>query len=225
MMKKAILLYLTIVFPLFAANDICTRSQSLNDGVRVSSGQFKTGICFISITPTYIKNMTYRSFLATDKGQLMVFNSFGYGPGSTSTGARVFHFFPYSSKLSWSFESNFMELKLTNGSIATFDYENAILQNITDYDTSVDEDVVKDNNGGVELKPFKGIVLDSHFKMGGSPVWNLKRESTFIDSLGNTCKVKNSQIFEKKDDEVFLIYDDNLSLKKFLSQKCKNIVF
>ena len=49
-----------------------------------------SGPCFVSIDPTEVPGMIYRSYVFFDDGLLMVFSSYGEGEGPNMTSAREF---------------------------------------------------------------------------------------------------------------------------------------
>lgn len=222
-MKKLFLLVLLFSTSSFAAQDICVDSNQYVRGIHFQTGSFTTGKCFISISSNYLK-MTYRNYLITSEGQMMIFNSYGDGPSSTHTGARVYHFFPYRSAVTYELTNDALEVTLTTGAKASFELEDGVLFDISSSDVVVSPDISRDNFGGVEITAREDIILDSGFKLGNTPVWYLNRKSTFHDSMGTTCEVKNSQVFEKKNSEIYLTIDNNKDLFRFLKQSCPDII-
>jgi hypothetical protein len=178
------------------------------------------------VNPRNVYDLTYRDFLFDDAGLFMIFNSFGQGPESDTTGAREFYLFPRDVKpLSYDYDGANKRLAVTtpSGKVFTFNTEKAILVSITGTAFSQDYNIVKGNNGGIEITQNDGFYLDLGFTMGQSPSQNSARKVTFKDIQGNTCQVKNSQIFKYTvDSDVIFKYND-AQLKTFLRSSCPNL--
>ncbi|WP_374030184.1 hypothetical protein [Bdellovibrio bacteriovorus] len=83
------------------------------------------GDCYLSLHNFKQGGLVYRDYLFT-KDSLMVFNSFGDGPISQSTGAREYYFFPRKNvipQFSWNSSDRRLEVTATDGNVVFFDYE------------------------------------------------------------------------------------------------------
>lgn len=193
--------------------------------VRIQQGHFKqTDTCYISIASRKTYNMEYRSFLVTSRGKLLVFNSFGEGPSSEYTGAREFNFFGREKRISYVILENEILFNLANGDQIFFDRETAEPLRIGRGIVELDPNLSRDNRGGLEIGKYQGLVLDSGFKMGMSPSYYLNRKSTFTDKYDHSCTVKNGEIFDKKNNEIFWIYERDRELYKYLQKRCPSLV-
>lgn len=185
-----------------------------------------TGNCYISVRPLNPKNLLYRSFLFTNDGMLMVFNSFGPGTVSETTGAREFYLFPRLTA--------FPQLEIrSNGDIAVraqsgheflFNAELYQLTAVSEADVTEDLNVTKKNKGGVELKLHRGLLLDLGFTMGQSPADEASRSVFFKDVQNQQCVIKNRDIFTYRDDEVYLEKSD-AQIKKQFRPVCSKLNF
>jgi len=182
--------------------------------------------CYITVGPRNVTNLTYRDFLIDDTGLFMIFNSFGPGPESETTGAREYYFFPRNvASLGYTYDSSTQRLSVTNpsGKIFVFNTEKAILVSISGTVVSQDYNVDIANNGGIEIHQNDGIYLDLGFTLGQSPSQSSTRKVTFKDRSGQTCQVKNSQIFRyTADSDVIFKYSD-AALTRFLSKTCPQL--
>jgi len=225
-MKKLITL-----IPLFFAINLTTYAYECEfkveylETVRIQQGHFKqTDTCYISIASRKTLNMEYRSFMVTSRGKLLVFNSFGEGPSSEYTGAREFNFFGREKRIKYSILENEILVDLANGDQMSFDIETGEPMSIGWGILEIDPALSRSNNGGLEVFNYKGLVLDSGFKMGMSPTYYLNRKSTFVDQFRNQCTVKNLEIFDKKDNETFWKYESDRELYKYLQKRCPSLV-
>ncbi len=225
-MKKLILktILLALLSP-YAIADICQRQAFHFDNLTVQTGQFSKGDCFVSLSPRKTAGLIYRSYLITSTGQLMVFNSFGYGPIGSSTGARVFHTYPMQSPVEVSFNEREVFVTLVTGQMLTVDKVLGQPTHLSDGFIQIDSDIRPSNNGGVELTMDKSLLLDSGFRMGGTPLSRLGNVSVFSDFEGDRCQLKNSELFDVKAGEVYYLYDNDRALRSFLKNRCPQLDF
>src|SRR5687768_2155584 len=73
----------------------CKEVSGYNDNLQFSRERSSDGECWVSLHPRngYV-DLKYRDYLLSSSGLLLVFNSYGHGPESETTGAREFYFFP-----------------------------------------------------------------------------------------------------------------------------------
>jgi hypothetical protein len=180
--------------------------------------------CYVSLQPRNIEGLFYRDYLISSQGLLMVFNSYGDGPSSQSTGAREFYFFPRSAiadleiKIS---ESNQIQVMLASGRWATFSSKIADLSEIESGTITRDPNIHKQNRGGIEITSYDGLTLDAGFTIGKSPTDDLNRRSTFRDARGKTCLIQNRLIFDKVDVNSILKSDAEIS--RILKKQCPSL--
>lgn len=178
--------------------------------------------CMMSLSPRNYEQLTYRSFLFYSNGLFMVFNSFGPGNDSTSSGAREYYFFPRQHELSYHYDaaSKRVHLRSASGKVFIFNTEKAILLSISDTEFTAEDEVHSGNKGGIEITRNNGLYLDLGFKIGQSPSQNPKGKIRFKDSQNNICSVTNSEIFNYTADldAIFKYSDDQLP--RFLSKRC-----
>ncbi|WP_413581499.1 hypothetical protein [Bdellovibrio sp. HCB288] len=228
-----LLLSLLFATPVFASNhfqdsqtcpDLVERGGSIQVQVRPTD----KGNCFLSVGNYKLNTMFYRNYLFAADGNLMVFNSFGSGPISETTGAREFYFFPRRSKyptFTWNEEQRQLVVTSTTGDEYYFDYETAELKGSNKAVTQVAAEISKTNGGGVEIKKYKGLVFDAGFKMGAAPTSNPRAKGTFTDETGRTCAISIGDIFSYTEDmDPYVKYTDK-NLAKFLKSKCSKLKF
>ncbi|HWU42198.1 MAG TPA: hypothetical protein VN132_02130 [Bdellovibrio sp.] len=181
-------------------------------------------ICYISIHNFRTKNLVYRDYIFTSDGGLMVFNSFGEGPDSQSTGAREYYMFPRPNKnptFTWQDESHTLQVIDATGGSYLFDYESEQLVGMSLGTSKVASDVSEKNNGGVEISKFKGILLDAGFTKGHAPSQISSGTSVLKDFAGRSCKVRNKDLFKyTADGDAIFKYSSDEEFKKFLKSKC-----
>lgn len=204
----------------------CADSRFFQDNVKVNAQTSAVGGCYLSITPFQIKNLTYRDFLFDDKGMIMVFSSYGPGPISSTTGAREFYLFPRQNKIPTYevLENDAVIVTHPSGTLFRFPFSSGDLSEITPGKVTVSSFFDPAARSGVEFIQFKGILLDTGFQMGNTPSADPNRQSTFTDEDGNTCKVKNKELFDylRNGDVQFKFLSDP-PLAKLLSQKCPKL--
>ncbi len=205
----------------------CTRQLTHFDNAQVSRDFWpESETCFVSVHPrdSYV-DLIYRDYLITNKGLLMVFNSYGPGESHLTTGAREFYFFPRSQlspQFSYDQQENEMKLKFSDSLSFVFDAKTAQIKALSEGSLSVAGEVNKNNRGGVEVHSFNGLWLDVGFAMGQSPSEKGHATSKFTDENGKTCAVKNKDIFEYVDGDVEFKFND-ADLKIFLKKSCPQL--
>lgn len=175
------------------------------------SYQEDTSECWISIdNMNGYQKLIYRSYLVTSDGLLMVFNSYGSGPNSSYTGARMFYFFPRESFTNEvKLEKDLVSVRLN--SKLRFQFQTKILNLVSQENLKIKTDpkINRNNKGGVEVLQYNGVFLDVGFSMGKSPTDNPDGKSVFKNQFGQNCEVINRQIFDYKGDDNYL-HGDNV---------------
>lgn len=142
--------------------------------------------CFISIGPNN-RYPEYRSFNFDSKGELMVFNSLGAGRPSTDTGARNYFFPVITEELMFELdtEKEYIRIQATDGRLWTFDARSGKISDISQMNFVEDPQVTRTNNGGLELTPMTGEIIDEGWRLGGPPNIVLSRKSIIKNSFSD----------------------------------------
>ncbi|MEZ0392578.1 MAG: hypothetical protein ACAH59_10195 [Pseudobdellovibrionaceae bacterium] len=187
--------------------------------------QAADGECFLTADPSDVpSNFKYRSYLITDRGLLMIFNSYSPSGSASATGARVFYFFPrkitpnvksYNGQTTMLLSAPGIELNLSQDQTKILTMKGAVIKE--------DPNVRPDNQGGVEISKVKTLLLDAGFNQGSDPTGNPNRSSKFIDHKGHTCQVKNNEIFNLTSDGDANFKFSDSQLKSFLKTRCPEI--
>lgn len=187
-----------------------------------------TETCFLSLVPydAYI-DLLYRDYLFITDGLFMVFNSYGAGNDeSTLTGAREFYMFPRPNpELSYRWIPDLKQLEVTHvtGDKFLFDTRKARLLSITRAQVTVADEVLPDNKGGVEISNFQGLLLDVGFKKGSAASGNPNGTAVMKDGVGNTCSVKNNEIFVYNSTGDNAVKFTDKELNTFLKKRCPRL--
>lgn len=183
--------------------------------------------CFFSVYPLdAYYDLVYRDHLFTSEGMFMVFNSYGQGPESETTGAREFFFLPRPQTqfvFNWNFDAKELEVTHVSGDKFIFDSRKARLKSISRAQVTVADEVNKLNKGGIEINQYQGLLLDGGFKIGSAPTSVSSGTSVFKDGVGSQCSVKNHEVFKyTSDGDVIFKYSDN-TLPGFLQKRCPKL--
>lgn len=207
-----------------ACPDVLERGGS----IQLQMIQSSIGVCYISVNNFKNTSMVYRSYLFASTGELLVFNSYGEGPISEFTGAREVFTFPRKNKVpafNWNAETRRLEVTTVTGDVLQFDYETAELVGWSSAEVAVDPEVKKDNNAGLSIKSYKGLLFDSGFNVGEAPTSSPNRKATFTDETGKTCALKVGDVFKYTESgNPFVKYTDK-ELAGFLKKKCPKLKF
>ncbi|WP_413561536.1 hypothetical protein [Bdellovibrio sp. HCB209] len=209
-------------------------SQSCQDrverggSIQVQMRPTASGSCFVSVSNFKGNSMVYRGYVFAEDGNLMIFNSFGTGPISESTGAREFYTFPRrhtNPTFKWNEEVRRLEVTSTVGDEYYFDYETAQLSGMNKAEVQVASEITPYNNGGVEIKKYQGLILDAGFKRGSAPTGVPKAKAKFIDAAGTSCNILIGDVFTySPDGDPYIKYSDK-NLAKYLKTKCPKLKF
>lgn len=180
--------------------------------------------CFLSALSVNVPGLLYRSYLFTN-GELMVFNSYDDSVDSTSsTGARVFFFFPRNQTPDIEDVGNVIYMKSSFAGISLgIDYVKDQVVGFKGITATIDPKVNADNKGGVEVLSSPTLWLDLGFSQGHDPSTETNRTVTFHDINGKTCNVKNSDLFTYYSDGNNSFKYSDADLKTFLKKRCPSL--
>nr|BFD63045.1 hypothetical protein BdHM001_17260 [Bdellovibrio sp. HM001] len=184
--------------------------------------------CFISVHNRKAQGLLYRDYLFTADGELMIFNSFGPGDESQTTGAREFFMFPrvqVTPTYEWNDETRRLIITTVNGNKAYFDYEDAELVGMSGATIRRATDIHPSNRGGIEILNYQGLLLDGGFKMGSAPTGNSRAYSTFTDRNGKTCRLQNYELFKYTSDGDVIFKHSDKGLQSLLKSRCPQLTF
>ncbi len=226
-MKLTFLLFLALKS--WAGTDVsavCPERIERQGSIQVHQQLTPKGSCYVSVGNFKAKDGIYRSFLFTSDGSLMVFNSYGWGTDATSTGAREFYFFPRLNlvpEFAWNPELRKLQVMATSGAVFNFDYEDVRLSSVSNAQVKEIPEVRPDNQGGVDITQYVGLLLDGGFRLGKAPTSVSSAQSSFTDAYGVSCKVRNNTLFKyTSSGDVMFKYSD-AELKTFLKKACSKL--
>jgi hypothetical protein len=202
----------------------CAEYLDTADEVQYSRQNFSSD-CFLSLHPMTSQDLVYRDYLLTDSGEIMVFNSYGYGPENETTAARVYYVFPRTQlPHAEPGQTEVLIQTATPGVMFTLDRKTFRLKNATAGGQIVeDPKVYPGNKGGVQILSLPTVWLDAGFAVGHDPTSESGSASIFHDANGKTCQVRNSEIFDYPNGDVDFKFLKDADLAKFLKKRCPNL--
>ena len=181
-----------------AANVRCiVRAPAHAGGTQGYADELSAGRCYVSIHPMAV-GMVYRDYAFFSDGMLMVFNSYGDGEDTRRfTSAREFYFFPRTGAPDVNVDADAPAVTVTmaNGDRVVFNTDDAQIASIGRGGVSVAQRIDPADRGGVEFPSYNGLLLDVGFRMGELPSGVPGGDATFRSAYGQTCVVKNREIF------------------------------
>jgi hypothetical protein len=203
----------------------CLDSYKVINKSQLQTGSLNSTLCFLSVGPFDEINLIYRDYIFTSDSSLMIFNSYGDGPDSTSTGAREFMFFPRKQILNFVEKTKALEIQL-NDLHFSFDTETNKFFAIDGIEFQEAKKVEKTNHGGFEILSSQTLYLDLGFRMGGSPRVQANRKVQFHDRQNFTCEVLNSDIFDYTKDvyNPSFKFESDEALASFLKIRCAHLI-
>lgn len=182
-------------------------------------------VCFISLHPMDVTDLKYRDYYFDNAGLFMVFNSYGEGSVSETTGARGFMMFPQLYDYpDFSIEENGdVVVRMVSGHTLRISGKNF---SVIEFSPGrfTEKELSKNNAGGLEINPSKGFWLDQGFKMGGMNYENRKLKTTIYGSIGGSCVVKNSNLYDYSSDSIRILYEKD-DLRQFVRETCPSVKF
>lgn len=232
MLKKISFILLIFSFNKVFSNELadCPDLYQLKGEIQVQQLKTSNGFCLLSIVPkkAYV-DLIYRSYVFSDKGSLLVFNSFGDGDNEAElTGAKEFYFFPRLVKdqlFSWisSSKTDYLNVQTNHYFNMLIDAETGLISAVDKAEVQIDPNIRPDNQGGVRIKPQAGLIYELPFTKGRAPSSQPNVRGVFADSAGQNCVVKVSELFSKDaSGEVYFKMTD-YALKQFLMIKCPKL--
>lgn len=181
--------------------------------------------CWLSVNPDG-KRLIYRSYLLDQDGLFMIFNSYGNGPNTTHTGARVFYFLPIGPQLPQVRSHEKSVTVITSSSLMLdIDTQSGRWISISDGQIREDLSIRRDNQGGIEFFDLKKrILLDAGFSLGRDPRWNPNGYSQLTDGHKQTCQIHNHLIYQYDDQgDIQMRYPQMFDLYQFLIIHCPHL--
>lgn len=182
------------------------------------------GKCFVSIHPMEA-SMVYRDYAFFGDGMLMVFSSYGAAEGPDMTSAREFYFFPRRSQLSLEMNAaaGTVSVVMSDGGRVSFEPATAQIASTDRGSVSVSPRVDRSERGGVEFGSYQGLMLDAGFRLGELPSGLPEGDSTFRSAQGQTCRVKNKEIFTYAGRGEHEFKFDDAALSAWLKTRCPGL--
>ncbi len=183
--------------------------------------------CWLSVVPYDYSSpeLIYRSYLMTEDGVFMVFNSYGQGSISTDTGARIFQIFPRNQLPHAYVTGEKLVIKTAYSNLSLIMDSNTGLWAMS-FGAEIKEDpmISKKNKGGVEWTHMDTFYVDFGFSIGHDPRANANALSTVFDSKNHSCSVKNKELFKYDADQDFEFkFLNDQDLVEFLKIRCQNL--
>jgi hypothetical protein len=208
------------------ASTSCTSEQTIHENL-VASRFLTTGLgCVAQVTPVQKPDLVYREYWIDERGRFMVFNSMA-GPDETSTGTRSYFLFPRKRIPAFALKENGdLSFALMSGHEAVFRKEDARLASFPGEFTEAKE-ISMENNGGLELKSFPGILLDTGWMLGSQAYKKPLGTAIFSDEKNHRCVVLNNEVFFYEEmyygePNLRYVLDDRLA--EFLQTRCPQLL-
>ncbi len=206
-------------------SNVCKEDYKvIGNTTQIQMGNFDADSCFISIDPFNNLDMIYRSYILVTDSTLMIFNSYGNGPLSTSTGARELLFFPRRQSLNYQIDGQNLNIEM-NGMNLVMNTANTQFLKMDGVEFEEAPKVSRDNQGGIKILSTNRLYLDLGFKLGSAPRAEQNRKVQFHDAHDWTCELTNNEIFDYSKDAqnpIFKFASDS-DLSQFLKVRCPQL--
>lgn len=176
--------------------------------------------CTISVSPQE-SGFVYRRYAFYSNGMFAVFNSFGEGGSRTQTGIRTYFLFPRGRPLAVTSTNEFeVVIATASGAQARFSSVSGDLLQLDSNSVVLSPQITPQQQGGVELTPRSGLLLDAGFGLGRPSYVDSRAQSTFRDVAGHRCQVPNASLFVYGAQDPIFRFADDASLQQFLQARC-----
>lgn len=203
-----------------ASSNVCQFDSFIINRTQIQTGVFQSGVCYLNLSDTKSVDLVYRTHLFTDEGLQMVFNSYGYGPSSTHTGARMY-FHPGPQKyLDLNFMGPYLEIQLSTGNRLLFDTNNFKFLAQSDIKYTEDLRVNRSNQGGLLITSSPTAYLDFGFSLGGSPMMNMNGSFFYISPGKAYCGLRNNFVLKRVNGDVEWKYSPYGELEGKIMREC-----
>jgi hypothetical protein len=214
-----------ILFTLFSgvrAQANCNTLDGDTTGVHYQILQLRNGPCTIELAPEAQKHPK-RNFRWDSEGRFGVFVDLFSGANSVSTMEKAYYIVPAESHRLELFgqPASSSTLKVSqSGLIFEVDKSNQHLDLPAECEGTV-RTLTTSNSGGVDLNHCQGhIVIDVGSKLGGAPEENKGTQATLRDSIGHTCQVPKTALFNySKYNEFVLKFHSKMDWIRFLKNQ------
>lgn len=211
----------------FTGQDCNKGSQDTPDSTSVSLLKTQVQKCMVWTSPINKPEMIYRDFIFDERGIFTIFVSVTGDDDNKFTGKRAFMFFPRVQEPSYKIEGDKITVELASRKHVVLSAKTAGIISIEDATIEIAEKINLENNGGVEIKSYKGLYLDFGWELGHAAYFNPKRTSTFKDAHGKSCPVANTDLFKYGEfveknmyGEPEFKFEDNKQLIEYLEDTC-----
>jgi hypothetical protein len=182
------------------------------------SRAYQDMFCKILVRADTPETTKTRNFVFNEQGLIQV-----YAEIDNSDGFRVYYLFPIKTKQNID-EADDQHLSATLASGVVFNFDKAGIVSSSQISMKV-SDISHKNKGGIEIERFPdGLVVDLGYRIGKSPLENLKSKITIIDKNNKKCVINNNELHRSmSDDDVELRYKTNDALYEFFSKRCPGL--
>jgi hypothetical protein len=207
-------------------NATCLERREKVADSSVEMHALNTETCWLLLGPDLVPDMVYRSYLFDNSGFMMIFNSYGEGPESTTTGAREMYIFPRGGVLDYRITDSEVTAVLPSGIELTYDAKAFRWSGTKGAKVKEKSQIKVGDQGGIEISIQSGLILDFGFRLGNSPTGDPARKANFVDSIGNRCTVVNRDVLEwDKNGEPYLRFKSDEAVYDFVRLHCPNLKF
>lgn len=182
------------------------------------------GRCWYLTGPSDKVGLFYRDYLFDDQGFILVFNSYGLGDESQTSGGREYFIFPRSHDVGMAVSTDGIRVTFASGASAFYSAQTAHWEDARGIGLVEKSMVQIGDRGGWELTPRHGVILDFGFRMGGSPSGSANGSARFVDAAGQECVVGNAEVLEwDSDGDQSLKFATDAAVRDYLRVRCPDI--
>ena len=138
------------------------------------------------------------------------------------TSGLEFYFFPrrQTPRLEMDAKAKTVSVVMADGGRVSFDPATAQIASLDRGDVTVSPNLDRAAQGGVTITHYRGLMLESGFRLGELPSGLAGNSSTFVAPEGRTCTVTNAEIFNYTPSGDSSFKFDDAQLSKFLKTRC-----
>lgn len=205
------------------SGDRCENYYKQTSGAYIQRTKGQHGHCYLSVDPKNWNQGLNRGYLISDEGMLMIFDSFNNEETESSTGARVFYFFP--AQLNPHFDVEGTEIKVNTAApelFIRFDEGNGDILGLSQSAIQIDRTIHPSLRGGLEILNSQFLYLDAGYALGHDPASERSGHSVFYSPNGKSCRLPNKLIFNDPENRTTTFTWGTSNPHDFLKKHCPN---
>jgi hypothetical protein len=220
---------LTLAGLSFSARAVqCEYKQEIS-GKMVASRFYTLSLgCVVVVTPQNKPDLIYREYYFDERGRFMIFDS-QPGEYETSTATQSYFLFPRRQEPDFQLLTDgSFQVTMSSGRQIVISAQEPKIVDFPGATFSEPSDFGLKPQDFLSIQSYPDLLMDSGSVVGGTAygLGHSQNLSTFRDSAGNSCAIKNAELFDYTHilySEPTFLFDTEQKLTDFLTKRCPQL--